>query len=175
MTISGNIWIFLITGGALVCYIAVAIALVRAWRTGSRAGRRHETDRPAAPVADVPAPGALEGTQLLVNPLGNAWLEIKVNGQSRVLPLASRHTIVGSRVPSDVQVDDPYVSGKHLGITVHPDGRTSVIDLDSTNGTFVNGVRVEKAFVGPEDEVRIGRTILRVVGMEKPAAIHDAA
>jgi serine/threonine-protein kinase len=56
---------------------------------------------------------------------------------------------------------DRFISRAHCLIDVRPP-RCLVTDLDSTNGTFVNGERVHQADLSDGDEVRIGRTTIRV-------------
>ena len=56
-----------------------------------------------------------------------------------------------------VHVDDPRVSAQHARLT-RALGRWTVQDLDSRNGTFVNGVRVASAVLADGDALEIGRT-----------------
>ena len=56
---------------------------------------------------------------------------------------------------------DRFISRAHCLIDVRPP-RCLVTDLDSTNGTFVNGERVHQAELSDGDEVRVGRTRIRV-------------
>ena len=53
---------------------------------------------------------------------------------------------------------DRYVSRAHCLIDIRPPNLI-VNDLGSTNGTFVNGTRIERAMVGNGDEIRVGRTL----------------
>ncbi|NEA46013.1 FHA domain-containing protein, partial [Streptomyces sp. SID10815] len=46
---------------------------------------------------------------------------------------------VGRSADADVPLDDPDVSRLHCAVTVAPDGRVSVADLGSTNGTVLDG------------------------------------
>ncbi|MER6981494.1 FHA domain-containing protein, partial [Streptomyces carpinensis] len=46
---------------------------------------------------------------------------------------------VGRSADADVPLDDPDVSRLHCAVTVSPDGRVSVVDLASTNGTVLDG------------------------------------
>jgi pSer/pThr/pTyr-binding forkhead associated (FHA) protein len=48
----------------------------------------------------------------------------------------------------------------HCRLTVLPDGELEVQDLASTNGTFLNGQRVEVARVAPGDRLQVGRVEL---------------
>jgi pSer/pThr/pTyr-binding forkhead associated (FHA) protein len=45
----------------------------------------------------------------------------------------------------------------HCRLTVLPGGELEVTDLESTNGTFVNGTRVETARLAPGDTLKVGR------------------
>jgi pSer/pThr/pTyr-binding forkhead associated (FHA) protein len=49
---------------------------------------------------------------------------------------------IGRSADADVPLDDPDVSRLHCAVTVAPDGRVSVADLGSTNGTTLAGTRV---------------------------------
>jgi diguanylate cyclase (GGDEF)-like protein len=55
-------------------------------------------------------------------------------------------------------VDDPHVSRRHAKIVESSDGEMQVIDLESTNGTFVNGVRVNARALLNGDRVQLGGT-----------------
>ncbi|MFE9025767.1 FHA domain-containing protein [Streptomyces iakyrus] len=71
---------------------------------------------------------------------------------------------IGRSADADVPLDDPDVSRLHCAVTVGADGRVSVADLDSTNGTTVNGARVGARVVPftPGALLRIGESALRL-------------
>lgn len=73
----------------------------------------------------------------------------------RILPGNER--TVGRSTGADFIVDAALVSRVHCRLTALPDGALEVRDLESTNGTYVNGERVERARLNPGDRVRIGR------------------
>jgi S-DNA-T family DNA segregation ATPase FtsK/SpoIIIE len=50
---------------------------------------------------------------------------------------------VGRSRHNDIVIDNDFISGNHAKLT-YTNGKWSVCDNDSTNGTFVNGIRVEK-------------------------------
>ncbi len=68
---------------------------------------------------------------------------------------------VGRAARADFIVDAALVSRLHCRITAAADN-LEVVDLKSTNGTFVNGKRVHKAHVAAGDTLRVGRVELRV-------------
>ncbi|HEX6580348.1 MAG TPA: FHA domain-containing protein [Actinomycetota bacterium] len=66
------------------------------------------------------------------------------------------------RQDGDLVVEDPEVSRRHA-VLRRSGGSVVVEDLDSTNGTFVNGERIRSPItVGPGDQVRVGRTMLEI-------------
>jgi pSer/pThr/pTyr-binding forkhead associated (FHA) protein len=67
---------------------------------------------------------------------------------------------VGRATGADFIVDAPLVSRVHCRLTALPDGGLEVHDLDSTNGTFLNGARVQTARVSPGDRIGVGRVEL---------------
>lgn len=70
-------------------------------------------------------------------------------------------TIGRSTDNNDVVVNDEKVSRNHLQMVMDDNGNYAVVDLGSTNGTYVNGQRISgEVRLQPSDEVRIGQTIL---------------
>jgi pSer/pThr/pTyr-binding forkhead associated (FHA) protein len=72
----------------------------------------------------------------------------------RILPGGIK--TVGRAPRADFVVDAPLVSRLHCRLTLQPDGLL-VEDLESTNGTFVNGERVTKLLMRSGDALRVGR------------------
>ena len=67
----------------------------------------------------------------------------------------------GREVGSDIVINDPFVTRVHMQLVQDDSGAIKVVDMGSTNGTFVNGRRIEgECPLNPGDEVRIGHTIL---------------
>lgn len=71
-------------------------------------------------------------------------------------PLRKPKAIVG-REKADVTIDDPTMSIRHFEIEQR-EGRYFLRDLGSTNGTRVNGSRVEAAELHPGDRIQAGLT-----------------
>lgn len=67
---------------------------------------------------------------------------------------------VGRATGADFILDAPLVSRVHCRVSVLADGTLEVHDLESTNGTFVNGARVETGRLSPGDRLGIGRVEL---------------
>ncbi len=70
-------------------------------------------------------------------------------------------TTVGSAASNKLRLKDPTVSRVHCELELRRDG-ARIVDLESTNGTFVDGVRVRDADVKVGSSIRIGATTLRV-------------
>ena len=73
----------------------------------------------------------------------------------RILPGAIR--TLGRASGADFIVDAALVSRVHCRLTALPDGALEVRDLESTNGTFVNGARVDIARLAAGDRLQVGR------------------
>jgi len=61
----------------------------------------------------------------------------------------------------EVPLRDPGVSRRHARLELQGD-RYILQDIGSSNGTFLNGVRIEEAAIHPGDQIRVGNTILTV-------------
>jgi pSer/pThr/pTyr-binding forkhead associated (FHA) protein len=68
---------------------------------------------------------------------------------------------VGRAPRADFIVDAALVSRLHCRLTA-TDDNLEVVDLSSTNGTFVNDKRVETAHLSAGDRLRVGRMELMV-------------
>ncbi|WP_031008373.1 FHA domain-containing protein [Streptomyces sp. NRRL F-5727] len=79
---------------------------------------------------------------------------------------------VGRSVEADVPLDDPDVSRSHCTVTVAGDGRVTVADLGSTNGTTLDGAPVGERPVRlrPGALLRLGESTLRLTVPDAAAA-----
>ncbi len=75
---------------------------------------------------------------------------------------------IGRLASAHLCLDDDKVSRIHSVIEVAPDGRLSIIDMGSVEGTYVNGKRVNKGAIAFGDEIRLGNTTIRI---ETPAPV----
>ncbi len=73
---------------------------------------------------------------------------------------------IGSGRSSDLMVEDSTVSRRHCEIQLIPDGY-SIRDLGSTNGTYVQGVRIKSAFLDEGTEFQLGGTRLVFCPMQE--------
>jgi hypothetical protein len=79
------------------------------------------------------------------------------NGQRHELD--QRRVVIGRSKDCDIQVSDPNVSRRHA--EVRQEGAAYwVVDLDSTNGTEINGRRLKRAKLRPGDTITVGSTEL---------------
>jgi len=69
------------------------------------------------------------------------------------------------RKDADFKLTDPTVSGHHAQLEC-AGGRLFLTDLSSTNGTKINGERVESSPVGNLDEIQVGETKLLLSAIE---------
>ncbi len=72
---------------------------------------------------------------------------------------------IGRRADQDIVLADPSISRAHARIETTEEG-TSIVDLDSTNGTLVNGhsVGTSRVALHPGDRIQIGVVLLELLG-----------
>ena len=94
-----------------------------------------------------------------------------------------RTLVVGRGVTSDLAIYDPTISRRHAELVVAADG-VQVRDLGSSNGTCINGSRVEAGRLTPDDSITFGKVVFRLVGpggsipapvLQRPAIAAEAA
>lgn len=74
--------------------------------------------------------------------------------------LVTGRNVIGTAADCDLVLTDAYLSSKHAAIR-HENGRFTLIDLDSTNGTYLNDRRISKEELIDNDKIRLGRTELK--------------
>jgi hypothetical protein len=91
---------------------------------------------------------------------------------AEIHPLTRKSTHVGRSRRNHVCIKDPLVSTKHLSVSVS-DSTCVINDLDSSNGTFINGERLAGGRVLKDgDEVMLGKTILRFAARQSNAPVR---
>lgn len=80
---------------------------------------------------------------------------------SRIVP-DGKPLVIGRAVDADFQISDRSISRRHCRIC-HEGGRYWVEDLDSTNHTWLNDEKIERAALRDGDLVRISQTVLKFV------------
>lgn len=86
-----------------------------------------------------------------------------INGTQH--PIVPPGIVLGRGSESDIRIDDPGISRRHIEIRVYQTGQDSqlvAVDLGSTNGTVIDGARVPQAPVGDGSTIKIGSTVINV-------------
>ena len=98
-----------------------------------------------------------------------AWRGV-VDVEGKRHPLVKSRTVIGRGSDADITISDAGTSRKHVEILWDGE-RAMVRDMQSTNGTLLNGHKVSEAALPPESTVTIGRTdiVFRVVAQAAPA------
>jgi DNA-binding NtrC family response regulator len=101
-------------------------------------------------------------------PPRNYLLQV-TSGPSRHIPVAlgGRPVVVGAGPTCDMILDDPRVSRRHAEIRAGLEG-IQISDLGSTNGVWVDGVRIKEATAPINALIRVGDTTLRIVRTSAP-------
>ena len=78
-----------------------------------------------------------------------------------VCPIGATPVVIGRSQDCDVPLSDGNASRRHAELGRSDEGFV-LRDLDSTNGTMVNGRRIRSATIGTGDEITIGTSTLRI-------------
>lgn len=93
----------------------------------------------------------------ILNTGGNSDLK-----EGSIIPIRSELTI-GRKEGNTIKLVDQHVSGKHAHIFIRSN-KLFLEDLNSTNGTFLNGSRLSgRAQLSNMDEIKIGSSVFKIV------------
>jgi len=145
-------------------------------------GERTQVAEPqTCPVCETVSPGTeqycLDCGFLLSETPGEAPAAVAppavlVDHNGREFPLRIGENSIG-RESADVLLNDSAVSRKHASITVG-ESAIEIEDLGSTNGTYVNGEKLEPNAprdISTDDEIVLGQTVLRLKLPEEPVPV----
>ncbi len=76
------------------------------------------------------------------------------------IPLDKERLTIGRKPNNDVQIDNLAISGQHAAITTILED-AFLEDLNSTNGTYVNGQPIKKHVLQPNDIIELGKYRLK--------------
>jgi len=123
---------------------------------GDRPGREednYQDTRQYQPIRDTaPIP------KIQTTPTATLLVE-EGDDAGKEFPLGDYRTILGRRDTCDIILSDSSVSRRHAQLE-QKGGRFWLTDLGSSNGTFVNGLPVEKAELTDGDVITVGKTVL---------------
>ena len=78
--------------------------------------------------------------------------------------LSNEETIIGRSPTTDITLLDESISREHVIVSRDPDtGEYTLEDLQSTNGSKVNGKRVRNATLVDGDEIEVGKTKFKFI------------
>ena len=125
------------------------------WSCGAPQHATETPDTLAVPI--VPAEGGGVGATDVVRGDIESVVVDAGHGEVTVVDLVEDETSAGRHDECDIALDDISVSRTHVVFTRTGSGRITVRDLNSLNGTYVNGSRVEESVLRDGDEIQIGK------------------
>ncbi len=126
-------------------------------RSGVIRGSTVEGGEIRQPVSDLPQPdvGFAGRPRLLVSTPGPG----ADGGRQRTYELTTPVTMLGRGTDCDLRLVDPGVSRHHAELRVEG-SEVVLVDLGSTNGTFINGQPVRRVVLADGTQITLGRTTL---------------
>lgn len=123
---------------------------------------------PAEDLGTVKAPLSAQVPRTVRIEIGGGSLIVREgNGTGLIFPvLPVKATLLGRNPSAEFPVEDPTVSFEHCQI-VPESGSFVIRDLNSTNGTFVNGASVKEHRLQNGDLIQIGNTKLEFTNSEE--------
>lgn len=98
---------------------------------------------------------------------------LQKNGSAKQVNVTNTPFVIGRADSCDLVLDNPLVSRSHAVFEAAGDAMT-IRDLQSHNGTYVNGQRVESSALSNGDEIKIGGYQIRFLAQGGPIAAAEA-
>jgi diguanylate cyclase (GGDEF)-like protein len=74
----------------------------------------------------------------------------------KMVKIEKGELVMGRAPDTQLQCEDDGISRKHCKLSMSPNGSYQLVDLGSTNGTFLNGIKVNVATLQDGDKIQIG-------------------
>ena len=84
------------------------------------------------------------------------------SGAQKSCPLQTGSNSIGRGSDNQIPLDDPKASRKHADLHVSPEGKYTLTDLGSQNGTMVNGEKISQQEICSGDRIGIGDSTITV-------------
>src|SRR3954447_14299223 len=97
-------------------------------------------------------------TRLRLSAMQIVLVMFRSDGERRSFSMARDMTVIGRREDCDLRIPLGEVSRKHCRILRDGDS-LKLEDLGSSNGTFLNGQRVQEALLSPGDTLQVGPVV----------------
>ena len=146
------IWILLGTGGVLLVATMVMLFMFLSRSSGEKTNEQYENEpgeQKTGPEVGVPTTSA--GLRVADGP-----------DTDRMFPVTGAVMSIGRSQNNDIVLNDPFVGRNHARLSAAAE-KYVVEDLESANGTFVNGQRIQDATTLKNgDRIEVGHTILEL-------------
>ncbi len=99
-----------------------------------------------------------------------------LSADNKTAPHPIGRELIAGRGPSGnntMTIDDPHLSRQHIRLVVDQFGTLRLKDLESTNGTILNGRPIEAAQLAEGDLIRIGSALLVVTRLPEEEPVED--
>lgn len=94
----------------------------------------------------------------------SVFLNVVVNGKKHSVQVGWKPILLGRSNKCNVKFSDPLLSSKHCELTLSKEGKVVITDLNSTNGSFVNDVKIISSHLYIGDTLRIGSIEITIDG-----------
>lgn len=94
------------------------------------------------------------------------YLRITEENKNQHIRIGARPIFIGRSSKCHITLKDNMVSGKHLAIKINGDGHVVIKDLDTTNGTYLNGNKIDESLLYLDDFIHVGRIKMSLVPKE---------
>ena len=123
-------------------------------------------------VVEMTPSSDLNKTSIFSDPLDNkndspesakliGWLVITEGKELwKTFPITKTKISIGRSLDCDIAIDDEHLSAKHASLRFQNDV-LFITDLDSSNGTYVNGQEVSRCELSDNDIIKIGNASLK--------------
>jgi hypothetical protein len=80
-------------------------------------------------------------------------------GAPRHHELYRAESVIGRAVDADIVINSTDLSRRHVMLKRGGSGQVTLVDLDSRNGVFLNGVKIHSAILHDGDSIQLGTTV----------------
>jgi diguanylate cyclase (GGDEF)-like protein len=104
-----------------------------------------------------------KGKQEITSPISewSPFLIIKSSDKTNVVYVTEgKEMVIGRNQDAAIHLDDEQISRQHASI-LFTQGKVKIVDLNSTNGTIVNGQVIKEKILGDGDEILVGNSALQ--------------